>query len=120
MRSLINLRGICDNVVNFIRSPVTEMVCAFIIEMSKYYIFAFIFQFTGNQLIYPLLQFSILMVPWIMLGHGALRHMASRNTVNVYSDLNDYDSSNIQKPKKNVYLLGFLFATFFIIEFLPL
>ena len=87
MANLINPLAAWNNTVNFIRSPVTEMICAFIIDISRNYIFAFIHQFTGDQLIYPILQCFIVIVPWIMLGHGALRYDASRYRGKPYSDL---------------------------------
>jgi hypothetical protein len=120
MRSLTKPRGKREFAGDFIRNPVTEIVCAFILEMSKSFIFAFIFQFTGDQLVYTIFQYSFLMIPWIMLGHGALRHTASQNTANIYSGFNDENSPSIQMQKKNLNLFSLLFAAFIIIELLPL
>ncbi len=108
-----------NNTSNFISSPVTEMVCAFIINISRYYIFAFIHQFTGDQLIYPILQLLIILIPWIMLGHGALRYEASKYRSKPYSDLRN-NSSNILMPKKNLKILSFLFVAFIFLQFLHL
>lgn len=117
--SLINLRRIGNKTAEFIRSPKTEMILAFIIEMSKNYIFAFIYQFTGDQMLYTILRCLILLVPWIMLGHGAFRY-ESKKLSNFYSNLNYHNSSKTLKPKKNLNLLSFLLAIFLVIEFLPL
>ena len=114
---LINLRGIGNNALKFIRSPKTEMILAFIIEMSKSYIFAFIYQFTGDQMLYTILRGLILLVPWIMLGHGAFRY-ESQKTYNFYPNLNKQNSPNTLKPKKNLNLSSFLLATFIFMKFL--
>ena len=117
--SLMNLRILGNNALRFIRSPITEIIVSFIIEMSRNYIFALIYQFTGDQLIYTILQYVILFIPWIMLGHGAFRHESQR-TNNLYTRLNSHNSSNVPKPKRNLNLWGPLIAAFLIIELLYL
>ena len=120
MSNLINPLTAWNNTVNFIRSPITEMVCAFIIDISRTYIFAFIHQFTGDQLIYLILQYMIIFIPWIMLGHGALRHEASKYRGKSYSDLKNFNSSNILMPKKSVKLISLLFAALGFLQFFHL
>ena len=120
MSILINPLAIWNNTINFIRSPVTEMVCAFIINISRDYIFAFIHQFTGDQLIYPILQLLIILIPWIMLGHGALRYEPSKYRGKPYSDLKIYNSSNILIPKKHLKILSFLFVALIFLQFFHL
>lgn len=114
--SRIDLRGIGNNAHKFIRSLKTEMIPAFIIEMSKNYIFAFIYQLTGDQMLYTILQGLILLAPWIMLGHGAFRY-ESQKTYN-FSSLSNHNSPNTLKPKKNLNLLSFILATFVFMKFL--
>ncbi len=118
MRALVNFGGIRDNAVNIIKSPVTEMICAFIIDMSRNYIFAFIHQFSGDHLIYTILQISFLFIPWIMLGHGAFRYESQKKS-KVYPDSNNNNSSSTMIPKKNLLLSSFLLAAFIIVRFLP-
>ena len=115
--NLINLRAMGNNTAKFIRSPITEIIFAFFLEMSRNYIFAFIHQFTGDQLVYTISQYLIVFLPWIMLGHGMFRY-ESQKIDNVYSNLNNYNSDNTLKPRKNLNLLSFLLATFIIIELL--
>ena len=102
MINLINLRGKCDDALGLIRNPVTEMISAFVIDMSKNYIFAFVHQFTGNNLTYLIFQYSLLILPWIILGHGALRYINSQNTGNVYSNLKNSYSTQISKKSLNL------------------
>ena len=89
------------------------MILAFIIEMSKSYIFAFIHQFTGEQLLYTILQLLILLVPWIMLCHGALRY-EYQNKYRTYSNLSNQNTSNTLQPKN---LLSLIFITFVFMKF---
>lgn len=117
--SLINLGGIGNNALKFIRSPKTEIILAFILEMTKTFTFAFVFQFTGDQLIYTIFKYSFLMVPWIILGHGMLRH-ESQKTYKGYSNLDNHNSLDNINTKKTLNLSSFLLATFIIIEFLSL
>jgi hypothetical protein len=114
--SLINLRRIGNKTAEFIRSPKTEMVLAFIIEMSKNYLFLFIQQLTGDQILYTVLQFLILLVPWIMLGHGAFRYEALKSYKG-YSSLNNHNLPN-PRLKINLNLTSFLFAAFIFMKLL--
>ena len=116
--SLANFRGIFDAAVNFITSPVTEMVCAFILDISRNYLIALTRQFMGNQLISLILQSFIVTIPWIMLGHGAIRY--PQNTNRVYSTVDNNNPSSTLMPKKNLYILTFLSAIFIFTDFFPL
>ena len=115
--SLVNLRVVGNNALKFIRSPKTEMILAFIIDMSKNYIFVFIHQLTGEQMLYSILQLFILLVPWIMLGHGALRY-EYQNKYRTYSNLSNQNTPNTMQPKKNLSLLSLIFITFVSMKFL--
>jgi len=115
--NLINLREIGNNALKVIRSPKTEMILAFIIEMSKNYIFASIHQFTGDQLLYNILQYLILLIPWIMLGHGALRYEA-QTKYETYSNIGSKIYPSTLKRKKNLNLLSIIFITFVFVKFL--
>ena len=115
--SLINLRRIGNKTAEFIRSPKTEMVLAFIIEMSKNYLFLFFHQLTGDQILYTVLRCLILLVPWIMLGHGAFRYEAQK-TYKGYSSLNNHNLSNSPRPKINLNLTSFLLAAFILMKLL--
>ena len=120
MSLLINQLVMGNKVVNFIRSPITEMICAFIIDQSKYYIFSFIHQFTGDQLIYPIFQMLIILVPWIMLGHGAFRHENSRFKGNISATLETFNSSNSFESKKSPRLVSLIIASFIFLQFIHL
>ena len=113
----MNFAGKWNNPVDFIRNPVTEMVSAFVIDMSKNFIFAYLYQFTGDNLVFLILQYSLLILPWIMLGHGALRYMKYQSKRNTYSDLENFNST--QMSKKSLNLVSLVFGMFIIIQFLP-
>ena len=120
MTFLINQLIIENKIVSFISSPIIEMICAFIIDQSKYFIFTFIHQFIGDSLLYPIAQILIILVPWIMLGHGAFRHENSRFKGNTYGSLENFNSSNNLPSKKNSGLVSFLFAAFIFLQFFNL
>lgn len=117
MSIMTNQLATASKVVNFISSPITEMICAFIIDISRSFIFTFIYQFTGDQLIYPILQYLIIFIPWIMLGHGALRNETSRFKGNISSPLESLNSSTALVTKKYPKLVSFLFIVFVFLQF---
>ncbi len=118
MRKPINLAGKWDNPVDFIRNPVTEMVSAFVIDMSKNFIFAYYVSIYRKQFSLLNLQYSLLILPWIMLGHGAFRYINYQNKRNTYSDLENFNSP--QMSKKSLNIVSLVFGMFIIIQFLPL
>lgn len=120
MTILTNQLAIGNKTLNFISSPIAEMICAFIIDLSRNYLFAFIYQFTGDQLIYPVLQYLIIFIPWIMLGHGALRHEALRFKGDIFSSLESFNSLNTIKLKKSSKLICFFFVFFVFLQFFHL
>jgi hypothetical protein len=104
--------------ISLIKDPVTEMVLAAIIDLSRNYIFSFIHQYIGDPLIYTIIQYLIVLIPWIMLGHGALRYPQKTNVKSL--DINYDDSSTLPKPKTNLNLLILFFSISFIIKFISL
>jgi len=119
MGAMMNLeRSVFKKSVSFIKSPVTEMIFAAIIDLSRNYLFAFIHQFIGDQLIYTIIQYLILIIPWIMLGHGALRFPQKTNKENSYFGHQDYSKS--LKQNNNFLIMSLLFSASLIIKFLSI
>ena len=80
MTSLKKLeRRVYNRTVSFVKNPVTEMIFAASIDLCRNNIFSFIYQFIGDQLVYTIIQYLILVIPWIMLGHGMLRYTPKTN-----------------------------------------
>ena len=118
MMNMINPKGLSNNVVNLISNPITEMVCAFIIDISRNYILGFMRPFTGDQLNYLFLVSVFIIIPWIMLGHGAIRYI--QNTDETFVDLSNNNLSNVRFKKRNLSLLTFLLAAFGITRLLTI
>ena len=118
MRNLINPKEIPKNVANLITSPITEMVCAFIIDISRNSILGFLSPFSGNNLSYLFLVSIFIILPWIMLGHGAIRY--THNKDKEFIDLSNNNLSNPQMPKRNLNLLSLLLATYIITKLFTL
>lgn len=112
MRNVINPKEIPRNVVSLITSPITEMVCAFIIDVSRNSILGFITPFSGNNLSYLFLVSIFIILPWIMLGHGAIRYIHNKDKE--FINLSNNNLSDPKMQKRNLNLLSFLFATYFI------
>lgn len=118
MIKLINKKGKIDKVVIFIGHPITEMVCAFIINFSRQYFLGFMRPFTGSQLDYILLVSILVITPWIMLGHGAIRYI--RNTDKAFVDISNKNISKSKMQKGNLNLLSSLLVAFFVIGLLAI
>lgn len=116
MRNLINPKGISKNVFILLSSPITEMVCAFVIDISRNYILGFMYPFTGDNLNYLFLVSFLIIIPWIMLGHGAIRH--TQNKDKAFANLSNNNLSNPQMQKRNLNLLIFLLPAFIITRLL--
>lgn len=114
MMDLIYPKGITKNVVTLISNPITEMVCAFIIDMSRNYILGVIHPFLETDLNYLFLVSILLLFPWIMLGHGAIRYI--QNKKNEFVKLSNNNPSHPQIQKKNLNLFIFLLTTYIIIR----
>ncbi len=111
MTNILDSKGMVKRVVNLISNPITEMVCAFIIDFSRNYIIGFLQPFAGDHLHFLMILFLIV-VPWIMLGHGAIRY--TQNTDKAFTDLSNNNLSSVQIQKRNPKLLGFLLTAFVI------
>lgn len=85
------------------------MIVAACIDLSRNFLFTIVHQYTGDQMIYSIIQYTILILPWIMLGHGALRF--PQKTYNTYNDLDNYSFTNSIPPKKRVNLLSLILTT---------
>ena len=120
MSILRNQLVIGNKVVSLISNPITEMICAFIIDQSKHALLALIHQFTGDQLIYSILLILFLLTPWIMLGHGAFRYENSKFKGVAYTPLGNFSSSDALMSKKRLKLVSFLFAIFVFLQFFNL
>jgi hypothetical protein len=83
------------------------MVLAAAIDLSRNYIFSFIDQFMVDKLVFSIIQYLIIIIPWIMLGHGALRYPQKTNKKNL--DIN-YNNSSILSKGKNQNLLPLIFT----------
>jgi hypothetical protein len=104
---LVNPNGLYGKFVSFIKSPVTEMVLAAAIDLSRNFLFSFVYQYIGDQLVYSIIQYLIILIPWIMLGHGALRYPQKTSKQNL--DIN-YNNSSILSKGKNLNLLPLIFT----------
>ena len=118
MMNLINQKGMTENVVTFISHPITEMVLAFIIDFNRRYILGFMRPIIGDNLNYLLLVSILIVIPWIMLGHGAIRYIQNKDKT--FVDLSKNNSSNAQPKKRNLNLLSFLLAAFIVIRLITL
>ena len=97
-------KGGFKKLVSFVKSPVTEMIVAACIDLSRNFLFEILHQYFGSQIIFSLIQLTIIIIPWIMLGHGALRFPQKTND---YHNLDYYESNN-KLTQKNTNFLSLL------------
>ena len=111
------MSSIFNRIVDLIKNPITEMVVAAIIDLSRNYLFIVMNQFIGDPLPYLIFQVSIVVVPWIMLGHGALRYPEKTNNAhfNIHSD-----SFSSVIGHKNLNLFNLVVVSSLVIKFLSI
>ena len=99
---------VLKKLVSFVKSPVTEMIVAACIDLSRNFLFSTLHQYIGDQLIFSIIQYTIIILPWIMLGHGALRFPQKTNN---YSNIDCHQFNNQLTQKKNMNLLSLMIIT---------
>ena len=110
-------KGTLKKVVRFVKSPVTEMIIAACIDLSRNFLFASLHQFISDQMIFSLFQITIIILPWIMLGHGALRFPQKTNN---YYNNDFYENNNQLIQKKNTNFLSLIILTSLAIKIISL
>ena len=93
------------------------MIVAACIDLSRNFLFEIFHQYFGDQMIFSLIQYIIIILPWIMLGHGALRY--PQKTIN-YSNLDYYENDDQLTQKKNTNLLSLMILTSLAIKFISI
>lgn len=111
-------RTLFKKLVNFLKSPVTEMIVAACIDLSRNFLFTVVHQYTGDQMIYSIIQYTILILPWMMLGHGALRF--PQKTYSTYNDLDNYGLTTSILPKKKGNFLSLMLITSIVIKIISI